>query len=163
MAEDPLNQDEIDSLLEQAEQIGSDTGGLGDSVDGAGYSDPTAQPLEMSTAARPVRKDTIDLLLDVDLDVKIELGRTKLTLEQVLRLGSGAVVELQKLAGDPLDILVNEQPIARGEVLILNDNFCVRVTEILAPEDRRAALAGARDGEAGDAAADQADQVEEAS
>ena len=160
MAEDPLNQDEIDSLLEQAEQIGSDMGGLGDSLAGAGQGDPIAQPLEMSSAARPVRKDTIELLLDVDLDVKIELGRTKLTLEQVLRLGSGAVVELQKLAGDPLDILVNEQPIARGEVLILNDNFCVRVTEILAPVDRRAVLAGRRGGEDGDADSEGSEQTE---
>ncbi len=160
MAEDPLNQDEIDSLLEQAEQIGSDMGGMGDSLANVGQGDPIAQPLELNSAARPVRKDTIELLLDVDLDVKIELGRTKLTLEQVLRLGSGAVVELQKLAGDPLDILVNEQPIARGEVLILNDNFCVRVTEILAPVDRRAVLAGGRGGEDADAESEDSEQTE---
>lgn len=163
MAEDPLNQDEIDSLLEQAEQIGSDTEGLSDSLAGASFGDPTAQPLEVSAAARPVRKDTIELLLDVDLDVKVELGRTKLTLEQVLRLGSGAVVELQKLAGDPLDILVNEQPIARGEVLILNDNFCVRVTEILEPDDRRLSLARKRDAKDGDADSEESEQTEETS
>lgn len=75
--------------------------------------------------------ETIDLLSDVSLSVKIELGRTSMFLEDVLKLGEGAVVELDKLAGDPVDIYVNNRPVARGEVLVMNDNFCVRVHEIL--------------------------------
>ena len=67
------------------------------------------------------------------LHVKIELGRTRMLVEDVLKLGEGAVVELDKLAGDPVDIFVNDRPVARGEVLVLNDNFCVRINEILAP------------------------------
>jgi flagellar motor switch protein FliN/FliY len=74
----------------------------------------------------------IDLLADVTLNVKIELGRTRMLIEDVLRLSEGAVVELDKLAGDPVDVYVNDRPIARGEVLVLNDNFCVRINEILA-------------------------------
>ncbi len=74
----------------------------------------------------------IDLLSDVNLQVKIELGRTRMFVEDVLRLREGAVVELDKLAGDPVDVYVNDRPVARGEVLILNDNFCVRINEILA-------------------------------
>ncbi len=73
-------------------------------------------------------------LQDVELDLKIELGRTELLIEEVLKLKEGSVVPLDKLAGDPVDILVNGQLIARGEVLVLNDNFCVRVAEILTPE-----------------------------
>ncbi len=73
-------------------------------------------------------------LQDVDLDLRIELGRTELLIEEVLRLKPGSVVPLDKLAGDPVDILVNGRLLARGEVLVLNDNFCVRVAEILAPE-----------------------------
>ncbi len=73
----------------------------------------------------------IDLLKDVDLNVKIELGRTKMLIEDVLRLGEGSVVELDKLAGDPVDVFVNDQLVARGEVLVLNDNFCVRINEII--------------------------------
>jgi flagellar motor switch protein FliN/FliY len=73
----------------------------------------------------------IDLLSDVDLQVKIELGRTRMLVEDVLRLADGAVIELDKLAGDPVDIFVNERHVARGEVLVLNDNFCVRINEIL--------------------------------
>jgi flagellar motor switch protein FliN/FliY len=80
----------------------------------------------------------IDLLSDVSLQVKIELGRTRMLVEDVLRLADGAVVELDKLAGDPVDIYVNERHIARGEVLVLNDNFCVRINEILeAPREQR--------------------------
>lgn len=74
----------------------------------------------------------IDLLKDVELNVKIELGRTKMFVEDVLKLSEGAVVELDKLAGDPVDILVNERLVARGEVLVLNDNFCVRINQIVA-------------------------------
>jgi flagellar motor switch protein FliN/FliY len=73
----------------------------------------------------------IELLKDVDLNVKIELGRTRMLIEDVLRLAEGSVVELDKLAGDPVDVYVNEQLVARGEVLVLNDNFCVRINEIV--------------------------------
>lgn len=75
----------------------------------------------------------ISLLDDVNLDVKIELGRTRMFVEDVLKLSDGAVVELDKLAGDPVDIYVNSRHVARGEVLVLNDNFCVRISEILDP------------------------------
>jgi flagellar motor switch protein FliN/FliY len=77
----------------------------------------------------------IELLKDVDLNVKIELGRTKMLIEDVLRLGEGSVVELDKLAGDPVDVFVNDQLVARGEVLVLNDNFCVRINEIITSSD----------------------------
>jgi len=79
----------------------------------------------------PPHIEGIELLSDVNLNVKIELGRTKMLVEDVLKLGEGSVVELDKLAGDPVDIYVNDRPVARGEVLVLNDNFCVRINEIL--------------------------------
>lgn len=84
-------------------------------------------------------KATLELLRDVDLDVKIELGRSQMHLEDVLRLRRGSVVTLDKLAGDPVDIYVNGRLIARGEVLVLNDNFCVRVAELLSGEEPKAA------------------------
>src|SRR5262245_12870140 len=74
----------------------------------------------------------LDLLSDVDLHVTIELGRTQMLVEDVLKLSEGSVVELDKLAGDPVDVYVNQRLVARGEVLVLNDNFCVRVNEIVA-------------------------------
>ena len=84
-----------------------------------------------SEVRKEVGEDGLNLIGDVDLDVKIELGRTYLTVEDVLSLGPGTVVELDKLAGDPVDVIVNGRLIARGEVLVLNDNFCVRVSEII--------------------------------
>jgi flagellar motor switch protein FliN len=75
----------------------------------------------------------LNSLQDVELDLRIELGRTELLIEEVLQLREGSVVPLNKLAGDPVDILVNGRLVARGEVLVLNDNFCVRVAEIVAP------------------------------
>lgn len=89
----------------------------------------------------------IELLSDVDLDVKIELGRTHMLVEDVLRLGEGSVVELDKLAGDPVDVYVNERLVARGEVLVLNDNFCIRISEIVdALVERQAEILAAAEG-----------------
>jgi flagellar motor switch protein FliN/FliY len=98
-----------------------------------------AEPMELAQldqqeAGAPA--GSIELLMDVDLDVKIELGRAQLAIEDILKLKKGSVVELDKLAGDPVDILVNERRVARGEILVVNDNFCVRITEILDPEAR---------------------------
>lgn len=73
----------------------------------------------------------IAMLSDVKLNVKIELGRAEMLIDEVLKLSEGSVVELDKLAGDPVDVLVNERLVARGEVLVLNDNFCVRISQIL--------------------------------
>lgn len=75
----------------------------------------------------------LSLISDVNLNVKIELGRTRMLVDDVVKLAEGSVVELDKLAGDPVDVFVNERHVARGEVLVLNDNFCVRINEILAP------------------------------
>jgi flagellar motor switch protein FliN/FliY len=97
---------------------------------------PSATPLSMPDFGPKVpgaKPEGIDLLADVNLQVKIELGRTRMLVEDVLRLGEGSVVELDKLAGDPVDVFVNDRRVARGEVLVLNDNFCVRINEILAP------------------------------
>lgn len=97
---------------------------------------PGPQPMPMSfpdltpASSEPLPKG-IDLISDVNVDVTIELGRTRMLVEDVLRLAEGAVVELDKLAGDPVDIYVNKRLVARGEVLVLNDNFCIRVNDIL--------------------------------
>jgi flagellar motor switch protein FliN/FliY len=96
---------------------------------------PGVRPFEfrnLTGKAATTDAATLDLLRDVQLDLKIELGRTRMQLDEVLQLKRGAVVTLDKLAGDPVDIFVNGRLIARGEVLVLNDNFCVRVAELVA-------------------------------
>ena len=81
----------------------------------------------------PAEAASLSLLRDVNLQVKVELGRTRMYVEDVLRLNEDSVIELDKLAGDPVDIYVNDRHVARGEVLVDNDNFCVRVSEIIEP------------------------------
>ncbi len=78
----------------------------------------------------------INLLMDVTMDLTVELGRTKKTIKYILGMGEGTVLELDKLAGEPVDILVNGKLIARGEVVVIDENFGVRVTEIISPADR---------------------------
>jgi flagellar motor switch protein FliN/FliY len=87
-------------------------------------------------------RGSIDLLKDVEMHVTIELGRARMNVEDVLRLGEGSIVELDKLAGDPVDVLVNDRLVARGEVLILNDAFSVRINEIFGSSHQLAAEAG---------------------
>jgi len=114
----------------------------------SGQPKPLSMPDFKSNQGTPMPSG-ISLLSDVNLNVKIELGRTRMLVEDVLKLSEGAVVELDKLAGDPVDIYVNDRPVARGEVLVLNDNFCVRINEILAPI---AAEGGSSESEQGQAA-----------
>ena len=84
----------------------------------------------------------LDLLLDVSMRISVELGRATLTVQELLALGPGSVVELDKLAGEPVDVLVNDRLIARGEVVMVDENFGVRVTEILAPSAAPQTAAG---------------------
>jgi len=78
----------------------------------------------------------IELLMDVDLPVSIELGRTKMTISDILALGPGSVVELNKLAGEPVDLMVNSKIVARGEVVVVDENFGLRITQLMTPEER---------------------------
>jgi len=78
----------------------------------------------------------LDLLLDIPLQVTVEIGRVQLPLKQLLAVGPGSVLELAKLAHEPLDVLVNGKPIARGEAVLANDKFGVRLTDIVSPKER---------------------------
>ena len=86
------------------------------------------------TSAR--QPQTLDFILDVTLQVTVEVGRARMTIQDLLQLGQGSVVELEKLAGEPLDIYINGKSVARGEAVIVNEKFGVRLTDIISPEDR---------------------------
>lgn len=88
-------------------------------------------------SAAGVDPKRVTMLKDVSLNVKIELGRTRMRVEDVLKLDDGSVVELDRLAGDPVDVFANERLIARGEVLVLNDAFCVRISEVFSHDPHR--------------------------
>ncbi len=127
---------EGDSMgMDQIEQLLSEASGSLDQAAGKGVSTTAdAQPYnlnDLSPTAGDGVKQPIDILGEVELDLRIELGRTQMQLEEVLQLRSGSVVALDKLAGDPVDVYVNGRLVARGEVLVMNDNFCVRVTELV--------------------------------
>ncbi|MDD2851659.1 MAG: flagellar motor switch protein FliN [Desulfuromonadaceae bacterium] len=81
-------------------------------------------------------KKNLDFILDIPLQVTVELGRTKLLVKDVLQLNQGAVVELTKLAGEPLDIFVNSKLVARGEAVVVNEKFGVRLVDIVSPNER---------------------------
>ncbi|MBF0352434.1 MAG: flagellar motor switch protein FliN [SAR324 cluster bacterium] len=82
----------------------------------------------------------IDFLLDVELQISVEVGRTQIMIQDLLGLNETSIVELNSLIGQPLDIRVNEKLVARGEVVVINDKFAVKITEIVSPDDRFAAL-----------------------
>ena len=131
--------EETEALLNQAEanlaaaispNLGPGSGIPGDLGGTKAFEFPNFE----SMASTPEEAMALSSLQNVELDLCIELGRTELLIEEVLKMKEGVVVPLDKLAGDPVDILVNGRIIARGEVLVLNDNFCVRVAEIISPE-----------------------------
>jgi flagellar motor switch protein FliN/FliY len=78
----------------------------------------------------------LDFILDIPLEVSVELGRAKMLISDLLQLGQGSVIELTKPAGDPLEIYVNEKLIARGEVVMVNDKFGIRMTDVISPAER---------------------------
>ncbi len=146
---DEINQEDIDALLSAASSD-AESGTLAQQEvesllkgdEGAPGGEPTDAEfpdLETGGASPESVEGTFDLLGDVRLRARIELGRRQMYVEDILKLNEGSVVELDKLAGDPVEIVVNDVLVARGEVLVLNDYFCVRVTEVLSPKDRLAA------------------------
>ncbi|HEX5444162.1 MAG TPA: flagellar motor switch protein FliN [Pirellulales bacterium] len=123
---------DVELLLQQAQEAIA-------SIDQPQHPAAGAKPLvleELGGAPPNTERATLDLIRDVELDLRIEFGRTQMYLEDVLKLRKGSVVPLDKLAGDPVDIFVNGRLIAKGEVLVLNDNFCVRVAELIAGEQQ---------------------------
>lgn len=130
-----VSQSDIELLLNKAEQALESIDQVGDSP--ASLLPPGMKTFEFkpfSGTAANKEAATLELMRDVQLDMTIELGRTHMHLEDVLKLKQGSVVTLDKLAGDPADIYVNGRLVARGEVLVLNDNFCIRVAELIVGE-----------------------------
>ena len=91
--------------------------------------------------ADEVKEANLDLILDIPLSVTVELGRSKMLINDLLQLGQGSVVELTKLVGEPLEVLVNDKLVARGEVVVVNEKFGVRLTDIVTPMERVKSLA----------------------
>ena len=91
----------------------------------------------MSEESQRETEDSFDLLLDVPLNITVELGRTFLRVQELIELGQGSVVELDRLAGEPVDILVNGRHLALGEIVVVNERYAVRIVTVNSPTDRR--------------------------
>ena len=95
--------------------------------------------LDQAASAPPVeagREVNLDVVLNVDVDLALEVGRTKISVRNLLQLNQGSVVELDRLAGEPLDVLINGTLVARGEVVVVNDKYGIRLTDVVSPAER---------------------------
>jgi flagellar motor switch protein FliN/FliY len=96
-------------------------------------------PLEGGTpqAPSPESQDmNLKMILDIPVDIHVELGHTQISIRDILKLGSGAIIELDRLAGSPADIIVNGKLIGQGDVVVVNENFGIRITKLVTPEER---------------------------
>jgi flagellar motor switch protein FliN len=91
---------------------------------------------EVAPVAEQTNSNNLDLILDIPLRVTVELGRSRMVVSELLNLGQGSVIELNKLAGEPMEILVNDKLVARGEAVVVNEKFGVRLTDIISPKER---------------------------
>lgn len=111
-------------------------------ADAAMAAAPAAQPATGlfpsfdGTAAKPGSMNDYELILDIPVQLTVELGRTRISIRNLLQLAHGSVVELDALAGEPMDVLVNGTLIAQGEVVVVNDKFGIRLTDIITPSER---------------------------
>lgn len=103
-------------------------------MDSAPISDENPSTTEAS--APPKRDRGLEFLYDVPLQISVEVGRSKILLKDLLKMGEGYIIELDKLAGDPLDLYVNSRLIARGEAVMVGDKFGIRLTDVVSPTDR---------------------------
>ena len=95
------------------------------------------QPAPLPKGAAPTGKQLdLEFLLDIPFQVRVEVGRTRLLIQELLQLGKGSVIELNKLLGEPFEVLVNDKLVARGEVVVVNDRFGVRLTDVISPHER---------------------------
>lgn len=105
---------------------------------GGGYASAEFPELGEAKTARPPSADEVklDVILDVPVTVSLEIGRTKINIRNLLQLNQGSVVELDRFAGEPMDVLVNGTLVAHGEVVVVNDKFGIRLTDIISPSER---------------------------
>jgi flagellar motor switch protein FliN/FliY len=126
-----ISQSEMDALTNMSMSNFGDSSG---SSFGTTQFAPPPPPPRASTYDGP--KENIDLLLDVELDINIELGKSELSIKRILELAPGSIVELDKMAGEPVDLIVNNKVVAKGEVVVVDENFGIRIVSLVSAEDR---------------------------
>ena len=135
MADEKVDQDKLaEEWLSQMESGGGAAATAAPADPPPAAQKPQFQELRDERRASPAKD--IYFLLDIPLVVTVELGRTKMIINDLLQLGQGSVVELDKLAGEPMEILINQKLVARGEVVVVNEKFGIRLTDIISPTER---------------------------
>ena len=129
------------AALEESKSAGSGGGGgRGDAFGGALSAAPQVSPASFQNFSSPAggsgAENDLNMILDIPVQLTVELGRTKIPIKNILQLAQGSVVELDALAGEPMDVLVNGYLIAQGEVVVVNDKFGIRLTDIVTPSER---------------------------
>ena len=132
--EDELKANKDEILSQDAGGDGDEGGSSSGGADSSGARSPTA-----GSSLKDGDLD-INFLLDVNLSIMVEVGRTHMLIEDLLRLEESSIVELDSMVGQPLNIRANEKLVARGEIVVVNEKFAVRITDIISPDDRFAAL-----------------------
>lgn len=129
MASDDVDQDSMadDWAAAMAEQA---------DVDEAMASAVSFDELKNEVLKQPVGSPDLDVILDIPVSISMEVGRTSITIRNLLQLNQGSVIELDRLAGEPLDVLVNGTLIAHGEVVVVNEKFGIRMTDVISPAER---------------------------
>ncbi len=139
-----------DDMEEQQNQILEDDGQISEDDWAAAMAEQVSSDPEPAMAAQPANifpsfggtgaeggvMNELDMILDIPVQITVELGRTKITIKNLLQLAHGSVVELDAMAGEPMDVLVNGTLIAQGEVVVVNDKFGIRLTDIITPSER---------------------------
>lgn len=119
-----------------AENIGLNMAELDDLSRVTSFADEEVGSSRMTSVGSAAPKQNIAMLLDIDLDVSIELGKSMLSIKRILELAPGAIVELDRMAGEPVDLLVNNKVVAKGEVVVIDENFGIRIVSLVSPEER---------------------------
>lgn len=122
------------AFAEQAEVEGDAESEAVDSGTATAAGDQVFKPLDASVGSGSMRD--LEMIMDIPVKLTVELGRTRITIKQLLELAQGSVIELDGLAGEPMDILINGYLIAQGEVVVVDDKYGIRITEIITPSER---------------------------
>jgi flagellar motor switch protein FliN/FliY len=135
--DDAVMDDWAAAMAEQVEADQSSAPGNTSSSASGPRPEPVPAPLpELHERGGEAQNPSLDMILDIPVTVSVELGRTKIQIRNLLQLAQGSVVELERLAGEPMDVLVNGYLIAQGEVVLVNDKFGIRLTDIISPAER---------------------------
>lgn len=128
--------DEKELAAQWEQQVQDDAGKTNERKQDVSENAKAADFMQLQPTPTSPGLNNLDFILDVPLQVSVHIGSTRMLIKDLLQLGQGSIIELSKIAGEPMDVLVNDRLIARGEVVVVNDKFGIRLTDIISPTER---------------------------